>query len=151
MREDDSPDQAADSYRTQVLLTVFERPPEVQGDTVNSAVVIAAESARLYPGMFTAPQYFGQFEEITKAKGFKVVNEPYEFPLGAKHLAREDFSKDFGKQTMLQSSLVILEKGYFVSFTFIAGTQDEIDELISALNFTTVSVAGGVSSSKPKK
>ena len=36
-----------------VLLAVFERPPEATGDTVNSAVVIASESAATYPGLKT--------------------------------------------------------------------------------------------------
>ena len=36
---------------------------------------------------------------------------------------------------MLQTSLVILEKGYEVSFTFIGSSQDEISELIEKLSF----------------
>jgi hypothetical protein len=36
---------------------------------------------------------------------------------------------------MYQSSLVILEKSSVVSFMFLAGSQDEVDELISNLKF----------------
>jgi hypothetical protein len=34
-----------------------------------------------------------------------------------------------------QTSLVVLEKGYEVSFTFIGGSEDEINELIEKLSF----------------
>jgi hypothetical protein len=36
---------------------------------------------------------------------------------------------------MRQSTLVILGRGYAVSFTFIAGTDDEVEELIAGLSF----------------
>jgi len=36
---------------------------------------------------------------------------------------------------MRQTSLVILEKGYEVSFTFIGGSEDEVNELIEKLSF----------------
>jgi hypothetical protein len=36
---------------------------------------------------------------------------------------------------MRQTSLVILEKGYEVSFTFIGGSEDEVNELIEKLRF----------------
>ena len=48
-----------------VLLAVFERPPEATGNTVNSAVVIAAESVSSYPGLKTAADYFGPLTEVT--------------------------------------------------------------------------------------
>jgi hypothetical protein len=64
------------------------------------------------------------------------VNPPYEFPLGPRDLVRGDFSKDRGQITMHQSSLVMLSKGYAVSFTFVAGSEDEADELIQKLHFT---------------
>jgi hypothetical protein len=49
---------------------------------------------------------------------------------------RSDFGKEFGKLTMYQSSLVMLSKGYAISFTFIGGSEDEIEQLISQLSFT---------------
>ena len=118
-----------------VLLAFFERPPEAAGDTVNSAVVIAAESISSYPGLKTAADYFEPITGLTTSKGFKIVNEPYQFPVGAKQLVRGDFSKALGTVTMRQASLVALEKGYVVSFTFIGGSEDEIEELIEKLNF----------------
>jgi hypothetical protein len=133
----ETPRQTKDpqTLKPQVLLAVFERPPEATGQTVNSAVIIAAESVKSYPGLKAAVDYFVPLEEITKAKGFKVVNEPYEFPVGVRKLAREDFSKELGKLTMQQASLVILEKGYIVSFTFIGGGEDEVTELLAGLGF----------------
>jgi hypothetical protein len=40
-----------------------------------------------------------------------------------------------GKLTMWQSSLVMMEKGHFVWFTFIGGSEDEVEELIGNLSF----------------
>ncbi len=118
-----------------VLLAVFERPPEATGSTINSAIVIAAERVSQYSGLKTAVDYFGPITELATAKGFKVVNQPYEFPVDAKQLVRSDFSKPRGSLTMLQSSLALLEKGYIVSFTFIGGSEDEVNELIGNLSF----------------
>ena len=102
---------------------------------MNSAVVIAAEAASSYPGLRSAEQYFGPLTELTKAKGLTVVNEPYDFRVGTSQLVRGDFTKPIGKLTMNQSTLVMIEKSYVVSFTFIAGSQDELDELIASLKF----------------
>jgi hypothetical protein len=132
-------DGSVDS-KSQVLLAAFERPPEATGNTVNSAVIIAAESVSSYPGLKTAAQYFGPLAELTIAKGFKVANEPYEFPVDARPLVREDFVReDFSKPvaalTMYQSSLALLQKGYVLSFTFIGGSEDEVTALIEGLSF----------------
>jgi hypothetical protein len=133
-------DDSADS-KSWVLLAAFERPPEATGNTVNSAVIIAAESVSSYPGLKTAAQYFGPLAELTVAKGFKVVNEPYEFPVDTKPLVREDFVReDFRKPvaslTMYQSSLALLQKGYVLSFTLIGGSDDEVTALIEGLTFS---------------
>jgi hypothetical protein len=37
---------------------------------------------------------------------------------------------------MHQCTLVLLAKGHIVSFTFIAGSEDELDELMDGLHFT---------------
>src|SRR5204863_1047310 len=112
-------DMRDDGYagKSLVLLAVFERPPEATANTVNSAVVMAAESVSSYPGLKTAADYFGPLTEVTLSKGFKVVNEPFDFSGGANQLVRGDFSKDMGTLTMHQSSAVVLKKGYVVSFT----------------------------------
>jgi hypothetical protein len=135
-------DDSADS-KSQVLLAAFERPPEATGNTVNSAVIIAAESVTSYPGLKTAAQYFGPLAELTTAKGFKVVNEPYEFPVDARPIVREDFSKPLATLTMYQSSLALLQKGYVLSFTFIAGNEDDITALIEGLSFAKKPVPAG--------
>jgi hypothetical protein len=120
-----------------VLLAVFARPPEATGDLVNSAVVIAAETVSSYPGLKTAADYFGPLTEVTTAQGFKLVDQPYEFPLGGQPLVRADFSKELGRLTMYQASLVRLHKGYILSFTFIGGSGDAVQELIDGLSFVS--------------
>jgi hypothetical protein len=122
-----------------VLLAAFARPPEVSGEDVNASIVIAAESVADYPGLKAAAQYFGPVTEIAAAKGFTVVNEAYDFPVGAKQLVRGDFAADRGSRVMRQSTLALLGHGYVVSFTFIGGTEDEVEELVEGLSF----VAGG--------
>jgi hypothetical protein len=119
-----------------VLLAAFSRPPEARGEDVNSSILIAAESVEAYPGLKDAAQYFGPVSEIAKAQGFEIDGEPYEFVVGTKTLARADFQKDVGTRVMRQSTLAILARGYAVSFTFIGGTEDEVEELINGLSFT---------------
>jgi hypothetical protein len=132
-QEDDTKPDAGNAGR--VLLAAFARPPQARGEDVNSSILIAAESAALYPGLKEAAQYFGPVAEIAKAQGFGVVSEPYEFEVGAKTAVRGDFQKDIATRVMRQSTLVILGRGYAVSFTFIAGTDDEVEELIAGLSF----------------
>jgi len=127
--------EGSEPGKSAVLLAVFERPPEAPGDSINSAVIIAVESAASYPGLKIAADYFGPLAELATSKGFKVENEAYEFAMGTRQLVRGDFSKQTGSLTMRQSSLVMLEKGYAVSFTFIAGSEDEASELIEKLSF----------------
>ena len=128
-------EDSADPAKSMLLLAVFERPPEVTGDTVNSAVVITAESAASYPGLKTAADYLGPLAELTTSKGFKSAGDAYEFSIGSTSLVRADFEKQIGKLTMRQSSLILLRKGFVVSFTFIAGSADDLDELIEKLSF----------------
>ena len=134
-RTKDMQDDTADPAKSRLLLAVFERPPQVTGDTVNSAVVITAESSGSYPGLKTAADYMGPLTELTTSKGFKADGGPYEFPVGATTLVRGDFTRTAGSLAMHQSSLVMLRKSYVVSFTFIAGSDDELDELIEKLSF----------------
>jgi hypothetical protein len=124
-----------DPSKSRLLLAAFEHPPEVVGEGVNSAVVITVESATTYPGLKTAAEYMGPLTELTTAKGFKPTQDPYEFPLGSQTLVRGDFTKNRGSLAMYQSSLVMLSKGSLVSFTFIGGSQDEVDELVEKLVF----------------
>ena len=129
MRED------VETGKSKVLLAIFERPPAAGGETINSAVIIAAESVDSYPGLKSAAQYFGPLTELTESKGFKVMNDAYEFPVDGRPIVRGDFSKERGALQMLQSSLVNLERGYFLSFTFLGGSQDEVNDLIGNLSF----------------
>ena len=127
---------STDPAKETVLLGVFERPPEVNGEGVNSGVVIAAESAASYPGLKSAAQYFGPLQEITKAQGLTAVNEPYEFPVDGKPIVRGDFVKQFGGGASLhQSTLAWLARGYVVTFTFIGSSDDEVLQLLDGLTF----------------
>ncbi|HXY10218.1 MAG TPA: hypothetical protein VEI52_20415, partial [Terriglobales bacterium] len=110
---------ATDHEKSSVLLAVFERPPQAAGTTVNSAVVIAVEAASSYPGLKSAAQYFGPVTELTTAKGFTPVAEPYEFPVDGRPIVRRDFQRTMGSITMHQSTLAMLTKGSIVSFTFL--------------------------------
>jgi hypothetical protein len=139
----DSEKAAPDSGRAgRVLLAAFSRPPEVRAEDVNGSIVIAAETVAAYPGLKDAAQYFGPLTEVVKAGGFEVVEEPYEFVIGTKTVARGDFQKDVGSRRMLQSTLVVLARGYAISFTFIGGTEDEVEELVQGLNFGAGAKAG---------
>ena len=127
---------STDAAKSMVLLGVFQRPPEANGEGVNSGVIIAAESVATYPGLKDAAQYFGPLGEVTTAKGLTAVSEPYEFPVDARPIVRRDFVKHFGGgASMHQSTLAWLAKGYIVSFTFIAGNDDEVVELLEGLSF----------------
>jgi hypothetical protein len=102
---------------------------------VNASILIAAESIASYPGLKDAAQYFGPVTEIAKARGFEIDEEPYEFVVGTKTLVRGDFEKNVGTRVMRQSTLVMLARGFAVSFTFIGGTEDEVEELVQGLSF----------------
>jgi hypothetical protein len=129
-------DSASSSAKSMLLLAVFERPPEAAtAETVNSAVVIAAEPLSSYSGLKTAADYFGPLTELATAKGFQAVEQPRQFSIGSAQLVRGDFTKPRGTGAVFQTSLVMLEKGNEVSFTFIGGSQDEISELIEKLSF----------------
>jgi hypothetical protein len=132
--------------KAEVLLAVFERPPQATGDTINSAVVIASESAVSYPGLKKAEDYLGPLTELATSKGFKAEGEPYALEVESRQLLRADFTKPLSgktsrvetsndKLTMRQCTLVLLAKGQVVSFTFIAGSEAELDDLMDGLHF----------------
>jgi hypothetical protein len=74
--------------KPETLLAVFERPPGAPGDTINSAVVIVAESLADYHGIKTAADYFGPITELAEQRGFKVETEPESFQVGTRQLVR---------------------------------------------------------------
>jgi hypothetical protein len=132
----DAKENASNLGKGEVLLAVFERPPAAAGETINSAVVIAAENATSYPGLKKAEDYLGPLTELTTSKGFKVEGDPSLIEIDARPLVRADFSKPLNdKLTMRQATLILLTKGQIVSFTFIAGSQEELDDLIDGLHF----------------
>jgi hypothetical protein len=134
-RTEQMQDDSSDKSKGQVLLAAFERPPEASGSTVNSAVVIATESTSSYPKLKTAADYFEPLTELTASKGLNAVTDPAVIAVGTKKLVRGDFSRDDGAVSMYQASLVMLAKGQIVSFTFVGGSEDEVNELIGKLSF----------------
>ena len=129
--------RANSAAKGEVLLAVFERPPEATGETINSAVVIATESAAAYPGLKRAEDYLGPLTELATTKGFKAAGDPSVVEIDARRLVSADFTKPLtDKLTMRQTTLVLLAKGQIVSFTFIAGSDDELNDLIDRLHFT---------------
>lgn len=142
MREKETTDKpgvkekANDVDKGEVLLAVFERPPEAAGETINSAVVIAAENAAAYPGLKKAEDYLGPLTELTTSKGFKAEGDPSVIEIDARKLLRANFTKPLNdKLTMRQATLVLLTHGQLLSFTFIAGSEDELDILVEGLHF----------------
>lgn len=134
----ESGDPDAKKNASKVLLAAFSRPPAAPGEDVNSSILIAAEPVDSYPGLKEAAQYFDPVAEVARAQGFEVISEPYEFPVGTKAMVRSDFQRDVGTRVMLQSTLVMLSRGYAVSLTFIGGTEDEVEELIEGLKFGAI-------------
>ena len=132
-RTGDMQDDSADVFKSRVLLAIFERPPEASGDTINSAVVIAVEL--LPAGMSTAADYFESLAGLTTAKGFQAADEAQELSVGKVKLLRGDFTKPRGALTMRQTSLVLVQRSQAISFTFIGGSEDEVNELIEKLSF----------------
>jgi hypothetical protein len=128
---------AASSVGAKVLLAAFSRPPEARAEDVNASIVIAAESVASYPDLKEAAQYFFPLNEVAKAQGFTADEDPYDIAVGTKKLARGDFHKDVGTRVMHQSTLVMLSHGYAISITVIAGTDDEVEDLIDGLSFAT--------------
>jgi len=121
-----------------VLLAAFARPPQARGQDVNASILIAAESAAAYPGLKDAAQYFQPVAEVANAQGLSLDDDPYEFAIGNRKVVRGDFQKDVGTQVMRQSTLVVLARGYALSFTFIGGTEDEVEDLVQGLSFAAI-------------
>lgn len=126
----------ASSGGGKVLLAAFSRPPAAKGEEVNSSIIIAAEPIASYPGLKDPAQYFGPLTEVAKAQGFTVDADPYEIAVGPKTLVRSDYHKDIGSRVMHQSTLALLTHGYAISITLIAGTDDDVEDLIDGLIFT---------------
>lgn len=128
--------QGTEAGKTELLLAVFERPPDATGDTINSAVVFGSESAASYPALKKAEDYLEPLTEVATARGFKAEGEPYMVEVESRQLFRVDFTKPVNdKLTMHQCTLVWLTKGQIISFTFIAGSDDQLDDLMDGLHF----------------
>jgi hypothetical protein len=132
----EKPSREKGAAQGDVLLAVFERPPDAVGESVNSAVVIATESAATYHGLKKPEDYIGPLTELTASKGFNVEGDPTILTIDSRPLVRVDFTKHLTDTlTMHQATLVLLVKGQLVSFTFIASDENEVDDLIDGLHF----------------
>ena len=131
------PSASASSAGAKVLLAAFSRPPEARAEDINASIVIAAENAASYPGLNEAAQYFFPLTEVAKAQGFTADEDPYEIAIGTKTLVRGDFRKNVGSRVMRQSTLAMLSHGYAISITIIGGTDDEVEDLVDGLSFTS--------------
>ena len=86
--------------------------------------------------MKTAADYFGPLTELATAKGFQSGRRAARsFPLGATTTGTREISAKRADTHVRQTSLVMSGEGYEVSFTFIGGSEDEINELIEKLSF----------------
>ena len=132
---DRDPSDKAAAGQSETLLRIYERPPDAPGKTINSAVVIAEESLSRYPGLKTAADYFGPIADIAEKNGFQMLDEPYRFTVDEARLVRGDFSREQGNLKMFESSLVMIAKGSILSFTFVAGSDQELEDLIAGLSF----------------
>jgi hypothetical protein len=131
--------EGSEAGQGEVLLAVFERPPQAAGETINAAVVIAAEKAAAYPGLKKAEDYLGPLTELTTSKGFKADGDPSEVEIGSQRMVRVDFLKLLNeKLTMHQSTLVLLSKGQIVSFTFVAESAEAVNDLMDGLSFSSL-------------
>lgn len=138
-----TPDKPAAGGKAEVLLGVFERPPEAAANAINSGVVIAAESAGTYPGLNTAEDYVGPLTEVATANGFKSAGEPVALEVESRRLVRADFIKIINDNlTMRQCTLILLTKGRIVSFTFIAESEEALDDIMDGLHFGATKASG---------
>jgi len=125
-----------DAKKGDLLLAVFERPPDATGDTINSAVVIASESAASISRPQDSRGLPGPAHGACNRKRLQGVGEPYSLEVESRQLLRADFVKvRSDKLAMRQCTLVLLAKGQIVSFTFIAGSDEELDDLMDGLHF----------------
>jgi len=127
---------ATDPAKGSILLAVFERPPEAAADALNSTLLIAAEPVSSYPGLKTAEDYYAPLKEVATAKGLEPAGDPYDFVTGSRHLLRADFTRKTDRATTYQSTLVLVARGFILSFTAIAATEDDASQLLSGLNFS---------------
>lgn len=129
--------QGNDATKGQVLLAIFERPPQAAGETVNSAVVIGAEKVAAGSGVKKAEDYLGTLTDLTTSQSFKPDGDPSELEVGPQRMVRADFSKALNdKVTMHQATLLMFSKGQIVSFTFVADSVDAVNSLIEGLSFS---------------
>jgi len=102
----------------------------------DAAVAMAAPSAASYPGLKTAEDYVGPLTEVATANGFKSAGDPVALEVESRRLVRADFIKTINDNlTMRQCTLILLTKRRIVSFTFIAESEEALDDIMDGLHF----------------
>ena len=129
---------ASDPAQGTVLLAAFERPPEAAAADLNPTLLIAAEPVASYPGLKTAEDYYAPLKEVATAKGLEPAGDPYDFVVGSRKLLRADFTLKTDRATTYQVTLVLVTRGSIVSVTAIAATANDASQLLSGLNFTSL-------------
>jgi len=129
------PKSGAEASPGKVLVAVFEKPPEVQSEAINPAVVIAQENAASYPGLKSGADYVDPLTQLVKSRGFMPTGDPAEITIDGRALVQCDFKRDDAKRPAFQSTLILFQGGQLVSFTFIASTQEEVEDLMDRLSF----------------
>jgi hypothetical protein len=132
---DMAPGQDANA-KSMVLLSAFARTPHTAGAGVDSSILIAAEAQSSQPEAATALEYLVAVKQAANQNGLELTEPPREVRAGAHILWRADFAGDAeAAPPRYQISEVMLKRGYFVSFTFVAGSGREAEELLAKLHF----------------
>jgi hypothetical protein len=102
--------------------------------------------------MKTAEDYVGPLTEVATAKGFKSAGEPFSLEIESRRLVRADFVKSLevksttespnNKLTMRQCTLILMTKGRILSFTFIADSEEALDDIMDGLHFGDLKSSG---------
>ncbi len=122
-----------------VLFSAFARAPHTSGAGVNSSILIAAESRASNPEVSTALEYLVLVKEAAHLGGLELTQPPRATQAGQRTLWRADFASDPEPGSgpgSYQISEVMLARGYFVSFTFVAGGREAAESLLANLHFT---------------
>lgn len=114
-----------------LLLSVFEKPAPEPG-SANASVTILAESQSLYPEVDSGDDYLAVLGDLAAKKGLSAAGDPVAAGPPGREFYRQDF-EGAGTPPVYQSSFAAVARGYIVSVTLIAGTRQQLDELVARL------------------
>jgi hypothetical protein len=119
------------------------------GSSQNAQIYRNSTYAESYPGLKKPEDYLGPLAELATSNGFHAAGDPSLVEVDGRDLVRADFTKQIGAKKsdsdgqlrMCQATLVLLARHQIVSFTFIAGSEDELDKLVNNLHFSVAKPA----------